>query len=78
MVFIYLFLMQLWDLKDKYCRNTMFGHVNAVSHCRFSPNDDYIASCSTDGTVKVHILFFKSTACFDDFGGDIKYKLCVR
>lgn len=56
----------------------MFGHVNAVSHCRFSPNDDYIASCSTDGTVKVHILFFKSTACFDDFGGDIKYKLCVR
>lgn len=49
--------MQLWDLNKKYCRNTMMGHVNSVNHCRFSPNDEYVASCSTDGTVKVQSVF---------------------
>lgn len=71
-----LFLMQLWDLKGKYCRNTMFGHVNSVNHCRFSPNDEYVASCSTDGTVKVHSMFVKSAAWFDLFF--IKCKICIR
>lgn len=49
--------MQLWDLNKKYCRNTMIGHVNSVIHCRFSPNDEYVASCSADGTVKVQSVF---------------------
>lgn len=49
--------MQLWDLNKKYCRNTMMGHVHSVNHCRFSPNDEYVASCSTDGTVKVQSVF---------------------
>ncbi|NXF44682.1 APAF factor, partial [Oceanites oceanicus] len=44
---------KLWDLNKKYCRNTMMGHINSVNHCRFSPNDEYVASCSTDGTVKL-------------------------
>uniref|UniRef100_A0A8U7NSN0 Apoptotic peptidase activating factor 1 n=1 Tax=Corvus moneduloides TaxID=1196302 RepID=A0A8U7NSN0_CORMO len=43
----------VWDLNKKYCRNTMIGHENSVNHCRFSPNDEYVASCSTDGTVKL-------------------------
>lgn len=59
MIFICLFLVQLWDLNKKYCRNTMIGHGNSVNHCRFSPNDEYVASCSTDGTVKVHSVFLK-------------------
>lgn len=37
----------------------MIGHENSVNHCRFSPNDEYVASCSTDGTVKVHSVFLK-------------------
>jgi len=56
-IFMCLFLMQLWDLNKKYCRNTMMGHVNSVNHCRFSPSDEYVASCSTDGTVKVRSVF---------------------
>uniref|UniRef100_A0A8C0GJ93 Apoptotic peptidase activating factor 1 n=1 Tax=Chelonoidis abingdonii TaxID=106734 RepID=A0A8C0GJ93_CHEAB len=44
---------KLWDLNKKYCRNTMFGHLNSVSHCRFSPDDKYVASCSSDGTLKL-------------------------
>lgn len=31
----------------------MFGHLNSVSHCKFSPDDKYVASCSADGTLKV-------------------------
>ncbi|XP_054242770.1 apoptotic protease-activating factor 1 isoform X5 [Indicator indicator] len=44
---------KLWVLNENRCRNTMIGHQNSVNHCRFSPNDEYVASCSTDGTVKV-------------------------
>lgn len=49
--------MQIWDMNKRYCRNTMMGHENSVNHCRFSPDDEYVASCSTDGTVKVQSVF---------------------
>nr|XP_033807286.1 apoptotic protease-activating factor 1 isoform X1 [Geotrypetes seraphini]XP_033807287.1 apoptotic protease-activating factor 1 isoform X1 [Geotrypetes seraphini]XP_033807289.1 apoptotic protease-activating factor 1 isoform X1 [Geotrypetes seraphini]XP_033807290.1 apoptotic protease-activating factor 1 isoform X1 [Geotrypetes seraphini]XP_033807291.1 apoptotic protease-activating factor 1 isoform X1 [Geotrypetes seraphini]XP_033807292.1 apoptotic protease-activating factor 1 isoform X1 [Geot len=44
--------LKFWDLNMKHCRNTMIGHLNAVIHCRFSPDDKYLASCSADGTLK--------------------------
>ncbi|XP_059101469.1 apoptotic protease-activating factor 1 [Peromyscus eremicus] len=47
------FFLKLWDLNQKECRNTMFGHTNSVSHCRFSPDDELLASCSADGTLKL-------------------------
>uniref|UniRef100_A0A8C9DNS2 Apoptotic protease-activating factor 1 n=1 Tax=Prolemur simus TaxID=1328070 RepID=A0A8C9DNS2_PROSS len=47
------FLLKLWDLNQKECRNTMFGHTNSVNHCRFSPDDKLLASCSADGTLKL-------------------------
>lgn len=31
----------------------MFGHTNSVTHCRFSPDDELLASCSADGTLKL-------------------------
>lgn len=31
----------------------MFGHTNSVNHCRFSPDDELLASCSADGTLKL-------------------------
>ncbi|XP_070310227.1 apoptotic protease-activating factor 1 isoform X4 [Odocoileus virginianus] len=45
--------LKLWDLNQEECRNTMFGHTNSVSHCRFSPDDQVLASCSADGTLKL-------------------------
>ncbi|XP_036154144.1 apoptotic protease-activating factor 1 isoform X5 [Myotis myotis] len=45
--------LKLWDLDQKECRNTMFGHTNSVNHCRFSPDDKFLASCSADGTLKL-------------------------
>uniref|UniRef100_A0A8C8XGW8 Apoptotic peptidase activating factor 1 n=1 Tax=Panthera leo TaxID=9689 RepID=A0A8C8XGW8_PANLE len=45
--------LKLWDLTQKECRNTMFGHTNSVNHCRFSPDDKLLASCSADGTLKL-------------------------
>ncbi|XP_038308118.1 apoptotic protease-activating factor 1 isoform X3 [Canis lupus familiaris] len=45
--------LKLWDLNQKECRNTMFGHTNSVNHCRFSPDDKLLASCSADGTLKL-------------------------
>ncbi|KAG8572976.1 hypothetical protein GDO81_012236 [Engystomops pustulosus] len=47
------FSMQLWDLGKKHCKNTLFGHEGYVNHCRFSPDDKYLASCSMDGTLKL-------------------------
>ncbi|XP_073069764.1 apoptotic protease-activating factor 1 isoform X2 [Manis javanica] len=46
-------LIKLWDLNQKHCRNTLFGHTNSVIHCRFSPDDKLLASCSADGTLKL-------------------------
>uniref|UniRef100_F6W9P6 Apoptotic protease-activating factor 1 n=1 Tax=Callithrix jacchus TaxID=9483 RepID=F6W9P6_CALJA len=46
-------VLKLWDLNQKQCRNTLFGHINSVSHCRFSPDDKLLASCSADGTLKL-------------------------
>uniref|UniRef100_A0A8C2B0L3 Apoptotic protease-activating factor 1 n=1 Tax=Cyprinus carpio TaxID=7962 RepID=A0A8C2B0L3_CYPCA len=34
-------------------KNTMFGHMEPVNHCCFSPNDAYLATSSSDGTVKL-------------------------
>ncbi|KAF6338783.1 apoptotic peptidase activating factor 1 [Rhinolophus ferrumequinum] len=45
-------LLKLWDLNQNTCRNTLFGHTNSVNHCRFSPDDKLLASCSADGTLK--------------------------
>ncbi|XP_058529013.1 apoptotic protease-activating factor 1 [Ochotona princeps] len=47
------FFLKLWDLNQNECRNTMFGHTNSVSHCRFSPDDKLLSSCSADGTLKL-------------------------
>ncbi|XP_069829126.1 apoptotic protease-activating factor 1 [Dendropsophus ebraccatus] len=44
-------LLKLWDIDLKYCKNTLFGHGGYVNHCRFSPDDKYLASCSMDGTL---------------------------
>ncbi|XP_016078670.1 PREDICTED: apoptotic protease-activating factor 1 isoform X3 [Miniopterus natalensis] len=46
-------VLKLWDLDQKRCRNTMFGHTSSVNHCRFSPDDKLLASCSADGTLKL-------------------------
>uniref|UniRef100_A0A2K6UIG7 Apoptotic peptidase activating factor 1 n=1 Tax=Saimiri boliviensis boliviensis TaxID=39432 RepID=A0A2K6UIG7_SAIBB len=46
-------VLKLWDLNQKQCRNTLFGHINSVNHCRFSPDDKLLASCSADGTLKL-------------------------
>ncbi|KAG8514018.1 Apoptotic protease-activating factor 1, partial [Galemys pyrenaicus] len=45
--------LKLWDLNEESCRNTLFDHENAVTHCRFSPDDKFLASCSADGTLKL-------------------------
>uniref|UniRef100_A0A671MMR2 Apoptotic protease-activating factor 1-like n=1 Tax=Sinocyclocheilus anshuiensis TaxID=1608454 RepID=A0A671MMR2_9TELE len=34
-------------------KNTMFGHMEPVNHCCFSPNDAYLATSSSDGTLKI-------------------------
>ncbi|XP_062059057.1 apoptotic protease-activating factor 1 isoform X1 [Lepus europaeus] len=47
------FFLKLWDLNQSVCRNTMFGHTNSVNHCRFSPDDKFLSSCSADGTLKL-------------------------
>ena len=31
----------------------MFGHLEPVTHCSFSPDDKHLATCSRDGSLKV-------------------------
>lgn len=79
MIFVCLFLLQVWDLNEKYCRNTMIGHENSVKHCRFSPNDEYVASCSIDGTVKVYSIFLNQPFVLMMDGGFLyQMKICIR
>ncbi|KAG8439474.1 hypothetical protein GDO86_005618 [Hymenochirus boettgeri] len=46
-------LIKIWNSKKEYCQNTLFGHTQCVYHCRFSPDDQYLASSSMDGTLKI-------------------------
>ncbi|XP_066561731.1 apoptotic protease-activating factor 1 isoform X1 [Amia ocellicauda] len=44
---------KLWNINKTGSQNTMFGHMESVNHCCFSPEDDYLASFSSDGTLKI-------------------------
>ncbi|MBN3321953.1 APAF factor, partial [Atractosteus spatula] len=45
--------LKLWNINKPTCQNTLFGHTEAVNHCCFSPDDEHLASCSSDGTLKL-------------------------
>ncbi|XP_051547321.1 apoptotic protease-activating factor 1-like isoform X4 [Myxocyprinus asiaticus] len=44
---------KLWNPNKTTSQNTMFGHMEPVNHCCFSPNDAYLATSSSDGTLKL-------------------------
>ncbi|KAK2892733.1 hypothetical protein Q8A67_012721 [Cirrhinus molitorella] len=44
---------KLWNPNKSTSQNTMFGHMEPVNHCCFSPNDTYLATSSSDGTLKL-------------------------
>ncbi|XP_076862902.1 apoptotic protease-activating factor 1 isoform X2 [Brachyhypopomus gauderio] len=44
---------KLWNLNKPSSQNTLFGHMEPVNHCCFSPDDAYLATSSCDGTVKL-------------------------
>uniref|UniRef100_A0A671MRV8 Apoptotic protease-activating factor 1-like n=1 Tax=Sinocyclocheilus anshuiensis TaxID=1608454 RepID=A0A671MRV8_9TELE len=44
---------KLWNPNKPTSQNTMFGHMEPVNHCCFSPNDAYLATSSSDGTLKL-------------------------
>ncbi|XP_056132484.1 apoptotic protease-activating factor 1 [Lampris incognitus] len=44
---------KLWNLNKPSSQNTMFGHLEPVNHCCFSPDDTYVSTSSTDGTLKL-------------------------
>ncbi|XP_062338811.1 apoptotic protease-activating factor 1 isoform X1 [Osmerus eperlanus] len=44
---------KLWNLNKPSSQNTMFGHLEPVNHCCFSPNDTYLSTSSRDGTLKL-------------------------
>ncbi|XP_069481884.1 apoptotic protease-activating factor 1-like [Ambystoma mexicanum] len=46
-------LVKFWDLSKAHCRNTFFEHTMSVNHISFSPSDDYLASCSADGSLRI-------------------------
>ncbi|XP_030633054.1 apoptotic protease-activating factor 1 [Chanos chanos] len=44
---------KLWNLNKPSSQNTLFGHTEPVNHCCFSPDDAYLSTSSSDGTVKL-------------------------
>ncbi|XP_048010343.1 apoptotic protease-activating factor 1 isoform X2 [Megalobrama amblycephala] len=44
---------KLWNPNKQTSQNTMFGHMEPVNHCCFSPDDVYLATSSSDGTLKL-------------------------
>uniref|UniRef100_A0AAY5EEP3 CARD domain-containing protein n=1 Tax=Electrophorus electricus TaxID=8005 RepID=A0AAY5EEP3_ELEEL len=43
----------LWNMNKPTSQNTLFGHMEPVNHCCFSPDDAYLATSSNDGSVKL-------------------------
>uniref|UniRef100_A0A674D400 Apoptotic peptidase activating factor 1 n=1 Tax=Salmo trutta TaxID=8032 RepID=A0A674D400_SALTR len=44
---------KLWNINKPSSQNTMFGHLEPVNHCCFSPDDAYLSTSSSDGTLKL-------------------------
>ncbi|KAI5614926.1 apoptotic protease-activating factor 1 isoform X1 [Silurus asotus] len=44
---------KVWNMNKQTSQNTMFGHMDGVNHCCFSPDDAYLATSSNDGTLKL-------------------------
>jgi katanin p80 WD40 repeat-containing subunit B1 len=44
---------KLWNLRDKEALMTFKGHNAGVTHVRYSPDGNWVASASSDGAVKV-------------------------
>ena len=42
-----------WDIRSGLCVSTLYGHLNSVNKVRFSLKGDLVASCDSDGIVKV-------------------------
>ncbi|KAJ8261828.1 hypothetical protein GJAV_G00158890 [Gymnothorax javanicus] len=44
---------KLWNVNKPTSQNTMFGHTEPVNHCCFSPDDTYLSTSSSDGTLRL-------------------------
>ncbi|KAF5901660.1 apoptotic protease-activating factor 1 [Clarias magur] len=44
---------KVWNMNKQTSQNTMFGHMEGVNHCCFSPDDTYLATSSNDGMLKL-------------------------
>ncbi|KAJ8007181.1 hypothetical protein DPEC_G00114870 [Dallia pectoralis] len=42
---------KLWNLNKPSSQNALIGHLEPVNHCCFSPDDNYLSTSSSDGTV---------------------------
>jgi WD40 repeat protein len=45
--------LSLWDMRTYVCSQTFYGHNNAVNCAVINNPGDYIASCDSDGIVKL-------------------------
>jgi len=45
--------LSVWDIRSNFCVNTFYGHNNAVNATAFDNSGNKIASCDSDGTVKL-------------------------
>ncbi|KAK3823420.1 MAG: WD40-repeat-containing domain protein [Benniella sp.] len=44
---------RLWDVESGHCLQTLTGHTSVIRSIEFSPNDNQVASGSSDGTVRL-------------------------
>ena len=45
--------MSLWDIRTNLCVQTFYGHNNSVNSVSFNIRGDSIASCDSDGMVRI-------------------------
>ena len=50
---------KIWDSKTGTLANNFLGHLDGASNLSYSPNGEYIASCSYDNSIKIWNLITK-------------------
>lgn len=65
----------IWDMRTGLTVQTFFGHLNCINDCVFSIGGQYIASCDSDGIVKVWDIRMVEEVCSLDTGDAIAH--CV-
>ena len=70
--------LSIWDMRTGLTVQTFYGHLNAINDAIFSIGGQYIASCDSDGILKVWDIRMVQEMLQIDTGDAIALSVCFE